>query len=291
MPDSGGHVLITGSSTGIGRACAIELERAGFSVFAGVRKEADGEAVAAAGAGGIEPVIIDVTDGRTIAAAAAQIEEATGGSLYGLVNNAGVAVPGPVEGVPLDKLREQLEINVIGQVAVTQAFLPMIRAAKGRVIFISSIGGRISVPFNSPYGASKHAIEAIGDALRQEVAQFGSRSRSSSRARWRPRSGTRARPALRRCARRWTPMSSRSTPTTSTALEAVAARSGAAGVPPERVSDAVIHALSVNKPRTRYLIGREAKVAARLRTAPSRPRLRPHHRPPVPRLSPRGRLI
>ena len=118
-------------------------------------------------------MIVDVTDGGTIAAAAARIGEATGGRLYGLVNNAGVAVPGPVEGVPLEKLREQLEVNVIGQVAVTQAFLPMVRAAKGRVVFISSIGGRISVPFNSPYGASKHAIEAIGDALRQEVAPFG----------------------------------------------------------------------------------------------------------------------
>lgn len=265
MPDSGGHVLITGSSTGIGRACAIELEQAGFSVFAGVRSEADGDAVVAAGAGGIEPVIADVTDKRSIAAAAAQIAEATGGRLYGLVNNAGVAVPGPVEGVPLDKLREQLEINVIGQVAVTQAFLPMIRAAKGRVIFISSVAGRVSIPFNSPYGASKHAIEAIGDALRQEVAQFGVEVAivepgSVATPIW--DKGQAGAPALREA---MDPEVLALYGDDLDTLEAVAMRQAETGVPPERVSDAVIHALSVNKPKTRYVIGREAKVGVRLR--------------------------
>ena len=266
MSAANGHVLVTGSSTGIGRTCALELERAGFSVFAAVRRDTDGEAVVAAGAGGIEPLIIDVTDGASIAAAAAEVEAATGGRLAGLVNNAGVAVPGPVEGVPLEKLREQLEINVIGQVAVTQAFMPMIRAATGRVVFISSIGGRISVPFNSPYGASKHAIEAIGDALRQEVAQFGVgvaivEPGSVATPIW--DKGAAGAPALREA---MDPEILALYADDLDLLEAVAKRSGEAGVPPERVSDAVIHALTAARPKTRYLIGSEAKVAARLRT-------------------------
>ena len=265
MAASKGSVLVTGSSTGIGRTCAIELERAGFSVFAGVRKESDGEAVAAAGAGAIEPVIVDVTDAATIAAAATQIGEATGGWLAGLVNNAGVAVPGPVEGVPLAKLREQLEVNVVGQVAVTQAFMPMIRAARGTVIFMSSVGGRISVPFNSPYGASKHAIEAIGDALRQEVAGFGVgvaivEPGAVATPIW--EKGQAGAPALRAA---MDPEVLSLYAGGLDALEAVAAEQAASGVPPERVSDAVLHALTASKPKTRYVIGTEAKIGVQLR--------------------------
>ena len=167
-----GAVVVTGSSTGIGRACALGLDRAGFAVYAGVRKAEDGDALRAA-APRLEPLIVDVTDGEAIAAAAERVREATGGRLAGLVNNAGVAVAAPVEGVALDELRRQLEVNVVGQVAVTQAFLAMIRAARGRIVFMSSIGGRNALPFVSPYNASKHAIEAIGDSLRQEMRPFG----------------------------------------------------------------------------------------------------------------------
>ena len=165
--------VVTGSSTGIGRASALALARDGFRVFAGVRKPEDGEALVAAAEGELEPLSLDVADGDAIAAAAERVREATGGRLAGLVNNAGVVVPGPVEGVDLDELRRQLEINVVAQVAVTQAFLPQLRAAHGRVVFMSSIGGRMSLPYLSPYNASKHALEAIGDSLRQEVGPFG----------------------------------------------------------------------------------------------------------------------
>src|SRR5439155_13326568 len=153
-------VLITGASTGIGRACALDLDRRGFRVFAGVRKEADGEALRKESPG-IEPVIVDVTDQATIEAAAKQIDE-----LYGLVNNAGITVAGPVEYLPVDDVRRQFEVNLFGQLAVTQAFLPKIRASRGRIVFMSSVGGRTpSSPVLAPYNASKHAVESFGDAL------------------------------------------------------------------------------------------------------------------------------
>ena len=171
-PDRGA-VVITGSSTGIGRACALRLDRAGFRVFAGVRKAADGESLRAESSERLEPLICDVVDAATITAAAERVREATDGRLAGLVNNAGVAVPGPVEAIDLDALRRQFEVNVVGQVAVTQAFLPMLRAARGRVVFMSSIGARRGLPYLSPYNASKAAIGIVGDSLRQEMRPFG----------------------------------------------------------------------------------------------------------------------
>ncbi len=167
---SPGAVLITGASTGIGAAAALRLDRAGFRVFAGVRKPADGEALRAQASARLTPIIIDVTDQASIDAAAAEVTQTIGGTgLAGLVNNAGISVAGPIELVPVDDLRRQLEVNVIGQVAVTQAFMPLIRAARGRVVFIGSIGGRMSTPFLGPYSASKFALEAIADAMRVEM--------------------------------------------------------------------------------------------------------------------------
>src|SRR5919109_4344819 len=137
-------VLITGASTGIGHACAIDLDRRGLRGYAGVRKEADGESLRKESAR-IEPVILDVTDQATIDAAAKQIDE-----LYGLVNNAGITVAGPLEYLPVDEVRRQFEVNVFGHLAVTQAFLPQIRRSTGRIVFISSVGGRVpSAPFLS----------------------------------------------------------------------------------------------------------------------------------------------
>ena len=130
-------VLITGASTGIGRACALDLDRRGFRVLAGVRKDADGETLRKESSR-IEPVILDVTDQATIDAAAKQIDE-----LYGLVNNAGITVAGPLEYLPVDEIRRQFEVNVFGHLAVTQAFLPQLRASRGRIVFMSSVGGRV----------------------------------------------------------------------------------------------------------------------------------------------------
>jgi NAD(P)-dependent dehydrogenase (short-subunit alcohol dehydrogenase family) len=162
-------VLVTGSSTGIGRATAIHLSGVGFKVFAGVRKSADGDALVKE-APEITPVLIDVTDAATIEACAKEVEAASPEGLSALVNNAGISINGPLEGLPIDELRRQLEVNVIGQVAVTQAFMPQIRKATGRIVFVSSVAARTpAVPYFGPYAASKFALEALADALRLEL--------------------------------------------------------------------------------------------------------------------------
>ncbi len=164
MPSSG-TVVITGASTGIGRAAALRLARAGFSVLAGVRREEDGAALRADD-GRIEPVIVDVTDAEQIASLAARVG---GAPLAGLVNNAGIAVAGPLEGVPLDLVRRQYEVNVFGLLAVTQALLDSIRSGHGRIVNIGSIGGRINTPYVGPYSSSKAAVRSLSASLRREL--------------------------------------------------------------------------------------------------------------------------
>src|SRR5215213_8877009 len=168
-PGSGRAVLVTGASSGIGEATALHLERIGFRVFAGHRRPEDGERLRERGGEGLEPIRIDVTDEAEIAAAAERI----GDRLYGLVNNAGIPVPGAVELLPLDDLRRQLEVNVIGAVAVTQAMLPKLRPAKGRILNVTSVGGRVATPYMSAYHASKFALEAVSDSLRRELVPQG----------------------------------------------------------------------------------------------------------------------
>ena len=168
-----GAVVITGASTGIGHASALHLASLGFKVFAGVRRDEDADRLRAVANGSIEPVHIDVTDQASIDAAAGRVREATGGSIAGLVNNAGIAVPGPLEHLPVDEFRRQLEVNVTGQVAVTQAFLPMLRPSRGRIVNIGSIGGRVAAPMLGPYAASKHAMEGLTDSLRRELRPSG----------------------------------------------------------------------------------------------------------------------
>jgi NAD(P)-dependent dehydrogenase (short-subunit alcohol dehydrogenase family) len=162
-------VLITGASRGIGRATALRLDGRGYDVIAGVRSEEAGRALAAEASDRLRVVQVDVADGDSVRAAAATV----GDRLDLLVNNAGIAVGGVVEALPLDELRRQLEVNVVGQVAVTQALLPALRAASGRIVFISSVSGRTSVPALTPYAASKFAIEAIADGLRVELRAWG----------------------------------------------------------------------------------------------------------------------
>ncbi|MGD0517737.1 MAG: SDR family oxidoreductase [Thermoguttaceae bacterium] len=169
-------VLITGASTGIGKACTLELDRRRFRVFAGVRTEEAGERLRKNASALLTPVMIDVTDAASISAAASQIKDQTGDcGLAGLVNNAGISVSGPLEILPIEEFRRQLEVNVIGQVAVTQAFLPLLRIAKGRIVNMGSISGALSSPYLGPYCASKFAMEAITDALRMELRTWGIR--------------------------------------------------------------------------------------------------------------------
>ena len=176
------HTLVTGSSSGIGRATALRLAAAGQHVYAGVRKPDDGDRLirsAAGESGEITPLILDVTEPGHIAAAAAAIDEHTASAglagLDGLVNNAGYGLACPSELVPLDAFRRQLDVNVTGQLAVTQAMLPALRRARGRIVMVSTIGVRFSPPFAGPLDAAKAALTALGEALRQELAPWGIR--------------------------------------------------------------------------------------------------------------------
>lgn len=258
-------IVVTGSSTGIGRACALGLDRAGFTVFAGVRTGADAEQLRAEGSERLRALIPDVTDSAQIEAAAELVREATGGRVAGLVNNAGITLPGPVETLPIDGLRDQLEVNVVGQIAVTQALLPMIRSARGRIVIMSSIGDRGGIAFLSAYNPSKAAISALGDGLRQELAPLGvtvSIVEPGSIATEIWDTGDRAAPGALAA------MTEEQRALYSARLERfqdLVRRLGAAGLAPEKVLEVVEHALTAAKPRARYVVGRDAKVQAVVR--------------------------
>jgi NAD(P)-dependent dehydrogenase (short-subunit alcohol dehydrogenase family) len=252
-------VLITGASTGIGRATALRLDADGWRVFAGVRREEDAEALRAAGSERLLPLIIDVLDPEQIAAAAARIEADSPAGLDGLVNNAGVAIPGPLETIPIDDFRRQVEVNLTAQVAVTQALLPAIREARGRVVFIASIGGRIAFPLNGPYHAAKFGIEAVGDVFRQELRPWG-----ISVSIVEP--GTIDTPIWERGERNAQEVEARAPAHQEELYGAAIARFrevveklAAKGIPPEKVAAAIAHALESGRPRTRYLVGLDAK--------------------------------
>jgi NAD(P)-dependent dehydrogenase (short-subunit alcohol dehydrogenase family) len=256
-------VLITGASTGIGRATALHLDRAGWKVFAGVRKQEDADVLRADGSERLVPLLLDVTDAEQIAAAAAQVEAEAGGRLDGLVNNAGVAIPGPLETLPIDDLRHQIEVNLTGQVAVTQALLPQIRAARGRIVFISSLGGRVALPLTGAYHAAKFGLEAVGDVFRQELRPWG-----IAVAIVEP--GSIDTPIWTRGERRADEVGER-TPEREAlygkAIERyrkVIRDTAERGIPPEKVAKAIEHALSSGRPRARYLVGLDAKLQARL---------------------------
>ncbi len=168
-----GPVVVTGTSTGIGAATAIHLHEQGFRVFAGVRREADGATLLAGTSNGLTPLIIDVTDERSISAAADTVAAAVSQrGLAGLVNNAGIVKPGPIEFQPLADFRTQVEVNLIGQVAVIQGFLPLIRRGRGRIVNVGSIGGLMALPLHGAYSASKFGVEGLSDALRLELRQW-----------------------------------------------------------------------------------------------------------------------
>jgi NAD(P)-dependent dehydrogenase (short-subunit alcohol dehydrogenase family) len=252
-------VVVTGASTGIGEACARMLADRGFRVLAGVRKDEDGERVRAAGER-IEPVRLDVTDEASIAAAAQRVGDAP---LAGLVNNAGISVSGPLEFVPLDEWRRQLEVNVIGQVAVTQALLPALRRARGRIVNIGSVGGRVAVPLLSPYAASKFAMEGISDSLRRELRGQGvhvSIVEPGSIATRIWEKGVAAADGLREQA---PPEAEEVYGPLIEALRKEAASTAERAIPPEAVAKVVLHALTADRPRVRYVVGRDAKMRIR----------------------------
>ncbi|NEN90976.1 MAG: SDR family oxidoreductase [Okeania sp. SIO3H1] len=165
-----GSIAISGASSGIGEACAIYLDQLGYQVFAGVRNKVDGETLKRKTLDRVIPIIFDVTDRMSIEMAVETIQPLLNvHGLTGLINNAGIVTTGPLEFLPIDELRKQLEVNVLGQISVTQAFLPLLRKSEGRIINIGSDYGRVSGPLLGPYCASKFAMEALTDALRMEL--------------------------------------------------------------------------------------------------------------------------
>lgn len=266
-------VIITGAAKGIGRACVMRLAQAGFRVYAGVRDERHGVELRAEGGAHVVPVVIDVTDADTIASAASFLRhDLASMPLRGLVNNAGIAVAGPLEFLPIAELRRQLEVNVIGQVAMIQAVLPILRESRGRIVNIGSIAGRSAMPMTGPYAASKFALEAITDALRVELIPAGV-------------DVIIVEPGMI------------ATPIWQTSIKAAdkvmdqlpeevwkyygriikgvrerASRGDLKGKPPEDVARVVEKALTSRNPKTRYVVGRDARFRLILGWLPDRMR-------------------
>jgi NAD(P)-dependent dehydrogenase (short-subunit alcohol dehydrogenase family) len=261
-------VLVTGSSTGIGRATALRLDREGWRVFAGVRREEDADSLRSTASDRLVPVTLDVTDPGQIAGVADLIGES---GLDGLVNNAGVAILGPLETVPLEDFRRQIEVNLTAQVAVTQALLPSIRRGHGRVVFVSSIGGRMALPFGAPYHAAKFGLEAVADCLRQELRPW-----KIAVAVIEP--GSIDTPIWERGERIADDVATRAPAVqqelygeTIERFRGAVRRTAERGIPPEKVAAAIAHSLSARRPRTRYLVGADARGQALLkRVVPDR---------------------
>ena len=264
-------VIVTGASTGIGEACALRLCRLGWRVFAGVRRSVDGEALRAKATQRerLIPVLLDVTDGETIAKVASQVGEAVGErGLDGLVNNAGIVVAGPIEFMPIEEFRRQLEVNVTGQVAVTQAFLPLLRKARGRIVNIGSVSGRMSTPMLGAYCASKFALDALSSALRMELQPWGIHVAYISPT------GI-ATPIWRKALAEADRMDGRLPAAAYTlygpviaAMRARAIRADTHGLPVSEVSKAVAQALTSPRPRTRYPVGNMARMVEIFRILP-----------------------
>lgn len=259
----GRAVVITGASTGIGEACALDLDRAGFVVFAGVRTDADAERLLRQGSPRLTPVKIDVTDESTISAAREQVAEAVGArGIAGVVNNAGIGRGGPIEFLPLDEWRTQFEVNVFGVLAVTQAFMPMIRAGGGRIVIIGSIGGRFSSPFIAPYSASKFALEAIADSLRFELRPWNLQVSLVEPGSIATPIWDKAESTIERLRRELPPQALEYYADALEAIDAFMADAAKRGIPPAAVAKAVRHALTAKRPKTRYLVGTDARIQA-----------------------------
>ncbi len=254
-------VFITGASTGIGRDAALRMSQRGWTTFAGVRNETDAALLAEAGS--ITPVQCDVTDSEQIATAADRILSITGGNLTGLVNNAGIARPGPLEILPIDDLRTQLEVNVIGQLAVTQAFIEALRNEGGRIVNIGSVSGMFAAPGIGAYAMSKFALEAFNDALRRELEPWRIsvsliQPGSIETPIW-DKTIAASQPLLESLdERRRSMYSGLIEPLARTAA-------GPKHTPISAVSDAIEHALVDRRPKTRYAVGSSARWITVLR--------------------------
>ena len=260
-----GAVLLTGASRGLGRNMAKHLSARGFHVFAGCRKPADASGLVDETPQRLTPLLLDVTDEASVAAAVETVSRAVGeAGLTGLINNAGTAVFGPVEQVPLDTVEEQLRVNILGPIAVTQKFLPLLRLGRGRLVNISSVNGFLSIPYAGIYSASKFALEALSDALRVELKPWGisvsvvqpgiyeTDIRARSVESWAVR-----RDALSEEERMLYESGFEQTRRLYASIDQRAAD-------PQEVSEVVVEALTAESPKTRYLVGEAAQEVAGL---------------------------
>lgn len=251
-------VLISGASTGIGRATALGLAASGWTVIAGVRKAVDGEALRADGGERVIPLELDVTDPAQIEQAAERVGELAPSGLDALVNNAGSANGGPLELLPLDEVRRLFDVNFFGHVAVTQALIPALRRARGRIVLISSVGGLVTTPYMAPYHASKYALEAVGDALRMELAGSGIQVALIE-------PGSVATPIWEKNRDQVDDFIvpeelEREYGHVPAAMGKTLRNTARRGIPPERVAQTIERALSAKRMRARYRVGRDAHV-------------------------------
>jgi NAD(P)-dependent dehydrogenase (short-subunit alcohol dehydrogenase family) len=257
-------VLVTGAGRGIGRAVAISLARSGWTVWGGGRRPEDVAALRAAVPGDrLRPIELDVRDSEQIAS----LPDVLDGHLDAVVNNAGIVVAGPVEALDLDELREQLDVNVVAQIAVTQAVLPLLRTSKGRVLFIGSVSGRVSTPFMGAYTASKFALEAVADSLRMELRPWRIpvvlvEPGSMDTDLWRN-----ALDVADAAEAKMTPEHQRLYARQLTGMRKAVATIQKRTSPVAKVVTTVEQALTTNRPRARYLVGTDAKAQVALRAA------------------------
>ncbi|MBE9209360.1 SDR family NAD(P)-dependent oxidoreductase [Nostoc sp. LEGE 06077] len=260
-----GVVVITGASTGIGEACALLLDKLGFCVFAGVRKDVDAQKLQQKASPRLIPIFLDITDADSIAFAVETIKNTVGDEILGLVNNAGIAVPGPLELLPIAEFQQQIQVNLIGQLAVTQAFLGLLRQGRGRIVNMGSVSGRSAAPFLGAYNASKFALEALTDVMRMELRPWGIsvsiiEPGAISTPIW-EKSFTQADKAKDN-------LSPSAQDLYGAAMTAVRKKVGviaSKSISSDVVAEAVVHALTAKKPKTRYLVGQDAKLAVVLK--------------------------
>nr|WP_093191654.1 SDR family oxidoreductase [Thiocapsa sp. KS1] len=262
-------VLISGASSGIGRACALDLAAGGFRVFAGVRRETDAESLRRAGGDRLHPVMLDVTCEQDILKALGDIRQALdAGERFALVNNAGVALSGPLEATSSEALRDLFEVNVVGVLSLTRAALPLLRERRGRIVNIGSTSGRFASALLGPYCASKFALEALTTSLRLELGETGIRVSMIEPGVVATPFWDKMRSAEQRLLLEMPEALRAGYADRMAARHVLIERLGRSGMAPEEVALAVRHALSAKRPRKRYVVGLRdqvrAAVAARL---------------------------
>lgn len=264
--------VVTGASTGIGRACAERFVARGATVFAGVRREADGETLRAELGPALRPLLLDVTDAAQVRAARDTVSARLGDEpLYGVVNNAGVAMGGPVEYLPVDSWREQFEVNLFGVVSMTQSFIELLRRGPGRNVIVGSVSGRLSSPMVAPYAASKHAIEALAESLRHELYEWGIQTIVVEPGAVATPIWDKGREQADRLEREFPAEAVQRYRRFIDTVRRAIDQQEKTGVAPDKVAAVVERALTAPRPRARYLVGADAYVQATLaRVLPDR---------------------